>query len=68
MENAKKITIEVPGELLKKAQDQTGKGISETVRNGLKLLAASSAYSELRELKGKVKFSKTVKELREDRK
>ncbi len=68
MENAKKITIEVPGDLLQKAQDHTGKGISATVRIGLKLLAASNAYSEIRGMKGKVKFSKTVKELREDRK
>ena len=68
MKNAKKITIEVPGDLLSKAQDQTGKGISETVRNGLKLLAAADAYSKLRKMKGKVKFSKTVRELREDRK
>ncbi len=68
MGNAKKITIEVPDDLLKKAQKQTGKGISETVRNGLRLLAAADAYSSLRDMKGRVKFSKTVEELREDRK
>ncbi len=67
MENAKKITVEVPEELLKDAQAKTGKGISETVRRGLKLLAAAQSFQQLRSMKGKVKFSKTTLELKDDR-
>ena len=62
-----KITVHVPRELLEKAQASTGKGITATVRQGLRLLAAQEAYRGLRELRGKVKFSLTVDQLREDR-
>jgi Arc/MetJ-type ribon-helix-helix transcriptional regulator len=67
MGDAKKITVEVPEELLKDAQANTGKGISETVRRGLKLLAAAQSFEQLRGMKGKIKFSKTTLELKEDR-
>ena len=67
MENAKKITIQISETLLKNAQEQTGMGITETVRRGLKLLASVKAYNELRYLRGKVKFSKSYKQLKEDR-
>lgn len=67
METARKITIEVPPELLAKAQLASGSGITQTVRAGLELLAASQAYSRLRELRGKVQFSLTLEELKADR-
>jgi Arc/MetJ-type ribon-helix-helix transcriptional regulator len=66
MTTAKKITVDVPEELLREAQAQTGEGISETVRRGLQLLAASQAFKDLRALRGKVKFSKSVAELKDD--
>jgi hypothetical protein len=43
-----------------------GAGITETVRTGLQLLAASQAYDRLLQLRGKVRFSRTLKELKED--
>lgn len=67
METARKITIEVPPDLLEKAQQATGAGITQTVRTGLQLLAASQAYSQLRQLRGKVRFSRTAAELKTDR-
>jgi hypothetical protein len=67
METARKITVEVPPELLERAQRATGSGITQTVRTGLQLLAASQAYSRLRQLRGKVKFSRTAAELKADR-
>lgn len=67
METARKITVEVPPELLAKAQLASGSGITQTVRAGLELLAASQAYSRLRGLRGKVKFSLTLEELKADR-
>ncbi len=67
MGNAKKITVHVQEELLKKAQKSTGQGITETIRRGLQLVAASESYEALRRLRGKVKFSVDLKSLREDR-
>lgn len=67
METARKITVEVPPDLLKKAQQAIGAGITETVRTGLKLVAATHTYSQLRGLKGKVRFSQSTAELKVDR-
>jgi hypothetical protein len=65
---ARKITVEVPLELLRKAQRSTGAGVTATIRHGLELVAASHAYEALRGLRGRVKFSVSWKRLREDRK
>jgi hypothetical protein len=67
MDAARKITIEVPADLLEKAQRASGAGITQTVRTGLQLVAASNAYAELRKMKGKVRFSRTLAELKYDR-
>ena len=45
----------------------TGSGITQTVRTGLQLVAASQTYDRLRELRGKVRFSRTSAELKDDR-
>jgi len=67
MQAARKITIELPAELLEQAQQATGSGITQTVRTGLQLVAASQTYARLRDLRGKVQFSRTVAELKDDR-
>lgn len=67
MKTARKITIELPEELLEQAQQATGSGITQTVRTGLQLVAASQAYAQLRQFRGKVRFSRTVAELKADR-
>ncbi len=67
MESARKITVEVPAELLEKAQRASGSGVTQTVRAGLELLAASQAYARLRQLRGKVRFSRSLAELKTDR-
>jgi hypothetical protein len=67
METSRKITVEIPADLLEKAQQASGVGITQTVRTGLQLLAASQAYDRLRKLRGKVRFSRTFEELKEDR-
>jgi hypothetical protein len=67
MATARKITIEVPAELLEQAQEASGTGVTQTVRAGLQLLAASQTYSQLRALRGTVRFSMTVEELKADR-
>lgn len=67
MEAARKITIEVPAQLLDKAQRASGTGITQTVKIGLQLIAASNAYAQLRQMRGKVRFSRTLAELKSDR-
>jgi hypothetical protein len=67
MGTARKITVEVPPELLERAQRASGSGVTQTVRTGLQLVAASNAYARLRELRGKVRFSRTLAELKADR-
>jgi hypothetical protein len=67
METARKITVEVPEELLEKAQEASGEGITQTVRTGLRLVAASRTYARLRQLRGKVRFTRTLAELKADR-
>lgn len=67
MEAVRKITIEIPAELLERAQGASGDGITQTVRAGLELVAASHAYERLRKFRGKVRFSRTIAELKQDR-
>ncbi len=67
METSRKITVEVPPELLEKAQRASGAGVTQTVRAGLELIAASQAYARLRQLRGKVHFSRSLAELKADR-
>ena len=67
MERTRKITVEVPAELLDKAQRASGTGITQTVRAGLQLMAASEAYARLLQFRGKVRFSRSIEELKDDR-
>jgi hypothetical protein len=67
MKAARKITLEVPADLLEKAQRASGAGITQTVRTGLQLVAASRTYARLRQLRGKVRFSRALTELKSDR-
>jgi hypothetical protein len=64
---ARKITVEVPEDLLEKAQEASGASITQTVRTGLQLVAASRTYERLLQFRGKVKFSRTAAELKDDR-
>ena len=67
MKANRKITVHIPEDLLRKAEDATGHGVTATVRRGLELVAAGRACEKLRGLKGKVKFSARLDKLREDR-
>jgi hypothetical protein len=59
-----KITAHLPKDLLRRAQQATGKGITETLREGLELISAREAGRRLRALRGKVKFSVDLVALR----
>jgi len=66
MEAPRRVTVEVPAELMKRAQESTGRGVTATIRQGLELVAAAKTFDELRRMKGKVRFSIDLDELRED--
>jgi len=62
-----KITVEVPPDLLKRARQASGKGITQTVRAGLELIAAADAFDRLLRMRGKVHLAQTWEELKDDR-
>ncbi|HEY2389502.1 MAG TPA: hypothetical protein VGK30_21310 [Candidatus Binatia bacterium] len=64
---ARKVTVQLPVDLLKRAQHFSGESLTATIRRGLELLAAGAAYEELSKMRGKVKFSIDWRELRRDR-
>jgi hypothetical protein len=63
----RKITVHVPADLLARAQKSSGEGITETIRRGLRLVAAGETFRQLAALRGQVKFSIDLARLREDR-
>lgn len=67
MGRIRKITVEVDEELLATAQHHAGEGVTATVRRGLEILAASDAYEKLARMRGKVKFSTSLRAMRRDR-
>ena len=67
MAATRKLTVQVPADLLRRAQKSTGSGVTATVRRGLEMVAAARTYDELRRLRGHVSFSVSLPRLREDR-
>jgi hypothetical protein len=67
MGDARKVTVELPVDLLRRAQKSSGEGVTATIRRGLELIAAGRAYRDLRRLKGRVSLSIDLAKLREDR-
>jgi len=63
----RKITVEVPEDLIERALRSSGEGLTATVRQGLALVAAGKAYEGLKELRGKVRLRLDLEALREDR-
>ena len=61
----RKITVEVPEDILKRATLQ-GEGVTEVVRSALELRASQQAWKRVEQWAGKVKWSTTLEELRED--
>jgi hypothetical protein len=67
MSPERKITVHVPEELLVRAQRASGQGVTETVRQGLRLLAAGDTFRRVAALRGKTRFSIDYARLRDDR-
>jgi hypothetical protein len=55
MKADKKITVMLPQDLLNKAMQASGEGITPTLKKGLELVAAKNVYKQLLKLKGKYK-------------
>ena len=67
MPSERKITVHVPDDLLDRAQKATGAGITETIRQGLRLVAAGETFRRVAQLRGSVRFSVDLDRLRKDR-
>ena len=65
MGDTRKITVEVPEDLLASAQAFTGEGVTETVREALELLRQREVQNRARQLRGKIKFGADLMKLRE---
>ena len=67
MRPAKKYTLELDESLVKAALKSTGLNFTETVRQGLGILASSLAYRELSKLHGSVDLEIDSKKLRKNK-
>ena len=67
VDEIKKVTANLPKDLLNRAVNETGEGVTETLRQGLKLILAQSAAAKLLDYKGKVQMSINLDEARADR-
>jgi len=67
MSIAKKITVILPQDLLKRALKASGEGITPTLRRGLELVAAKDTYEALLKLKGKADLKIEIEDSRKDR-
>ena len=65
MSKARRVTANLPGDLLEDAMDVTGKGITETLVTGLHLVRRTRAYRKAMRLRGKVHLKVDLDESRE---
>ena len=65
--NLRKVTLLLPEDLIDRAIAASGTGLTPTIRKGLESVIASKAMGDVRALRGKVKLSIDVDELRRDR-
>jgi hypothetical protein len=66
MKALRKATVVLPADLLDRATQATGTGITPTIREGLEAMAACHTFEGLRRLRGKVKLSVDADQLRRD--
>jgi len=67
MKSSKKYTLELDEDLVKSAVKATGRNFTDTVRQGLRILAAADAYRELSKMRGSVDLALDIKALRKDK-
>ena len=67
MNKARRVTANLPEDLLQDAREVTGKGITETLVEGLKLLKRSRALAKAMALKGRLRLKVDLEAARERR-
>jgi hypothetical protein len=67
MTRARRITANLPEDLLRDAMRVTGEGITETIISGLSLIRRTRAYDQAMRLRGKVRLTIDLDESRERR-
>jgi len=67
MARVKRITANLPEDLLREALQSTGKGITETLVQGLRLVRRSAAFTKGEALKGKLDIQLDLELSRERR-
>lgn len=63
--SVRRITANLPGELLKDAQTVTGAGLTETLVQGLELVRRSAAYQKAQRLRGRLRLTIDLEKSRE---
>jgi len=64
MMNARRVTANLPEDLLQDAMEVTGKGITETLVEGLRLVRRARGYEKAMALRGKLRLQIDVEESR----
>ena len=67
VEETRKITINLPASLIDKTMAHNDKSMSEAIREALREYNHRRACDALRQLRGKVQFSLTYAQIKEDR-
>ncbi len=67
MKAHKKYTLELEETLVRSAIKATGSSFTDTVRQGLKVIASTEAYRELSKMRGTVDLELDVKKIRKDK-
>ena len=63
MSALRKITVNLPADLLDGAMAQSGKGLTETIRDALEFKRSAAAWERMRQMRGKVDFGATWQQL-----
>ncbi len=63
-EASKKVTVNIPADVLSRARAITGRGVTETIVQGLQELERQRRRTTLRGLKGRVRFELDLKKTR----
>lgn len=67
MMTVKRVTANLPAGLLEQAMETTGKGITETLTEGLELVRRTRAYRKALDLRGKIELEIDLEVSRERR-
>ena len=62
MGELRKITINLPADLVDAAMEDSGKGLTQTIREALEAMRARAAYDRMLALRGQVAFQMTWQE------